>query len=563
MVRLGPVWAVCVWMGLGAGCSAPAPADPVDGGDRADTSTGRCATDDECADGVYCNGAERCEPGATGATARGCVAASAPCPGTCDEAMDRCTSACSDPDADGDGARSVACGGGDCDDADPERFPGNTEVCDTRMHDEDCDPSTFGFRDADGDGAPDSACCNVDDEGMRRCGDDCDDARPGVNPAVPEVCDGRDNDCDTRIDEDVLVTYYVDADGDGYGSADPSAMTMTACSRPPGYSDRNDDCDDRAPTPPGDTVGGARTHPGGVETCDAAMADEDCNGVPNDVAGGCTCTIGTPPRPCTLRGACAAGNESCIGGAWSRCSIMPTTEVCDGVTDEDCDGMVDEGVRVDCYVDADGDGYSTLGTMATAQCRAMTPDRAMAPYLGCPIGYTGLAPSTRAAADCNDTAPTMRAFATCYRDCDGDGWSGDAMPSYHCAGAGGSCAAPPPVCGGGFTGTWVNRSGDCCPYVATVFPTQSRWFTDYEPSCAPDLGWDYDCSGMRDLQDRALFADCVSDGAGGCSGRPGWVAASAPDCGVVQNYQVGCEAYWDFDRWDCRGILESRRQGCH
>jgi hypothetical protein len=40
-------------------------------------------------------------------------------------------------DADGDGHRAMNCGGDDCDDADANRFPGRTEVCDTTMHDED------------------------------------------------------------------------------------------------------------------------------------------------------------------------------------------------------------------------------------------------------------------------------------------------------------------------------------------------------------------------------------------------------------------------------------------
>ncbi len=61
-------------------------------------------------------------------------------------------------DADGDGVESVACGGADCDDKDPNRYPGNTEICDARGHDEDCDPRTVGSRDLDGDGYDSDEC---------------------------------------------------------------------------------------------------------------------------------------------------------------------------------------------------------------------------------------------------------------------------------------------------------------------------------------------------------------------------------------------------------------------
>src|SRR5262245_33664340 len=47
-------------------------------------------------------------------------------------------------DADADGHRAMACGGDDCDDADPLRYPGRTEVCDDAGHDDDCDPATLG-----------------------------------------------------------------------------------------------------------------------------------------------------------------------------------------------------------------------------------------------------------------------------------------------------------------------------------------------------------------------------------------------------------------------------------
>jgi hypothetical protein len=99
-------------------------------------------------------------------------------------------------DDDGDGHAALACGGDDCDDADPLRHPGNAELCDSV--DQDCDVTTLG-PDADGDGADAPACCDSS-SGLMRCGTDCDDTTRDVGPLVREACNGVDDDCDGMID---------------------------------------------------------------------------------------------------------------------------------------------------------------------------------------------------------------------------------------------------------------------------------------------------------------------------------------------------------------------------
>ena len=92
----------------------------------------------------------------------------------------------------------------DCDDSDPDTYPGATEYCDE--DDDDCD-GIIDNRDMDGDGYIDDNCG----------GDDCDDTNTEINPGIDEeglnLCeDGIDQDCDG---EDCLFLCH-DEDGDGF-----------------------------------------------------------------------------------------------------------------------------------------------------------------------------------------------------------------------------------------------------------------------------------------------------------------------------------------------------------
>ena len=230
MGKMGLVVALCVALACGdddsGSDSGPGDASMV------------CTTDEACDDGEYCNGPERCAPEDALANALGCVTGDRPCAldQGCDELLRECTDDCMD--GDGDGVAAAACGGADCDDANPDRHPGATEVCDDV--DDDCDPRTFGGYDIDGDGFVRAACCN-DDGGTLFCGEDCNDNDRTTSPTSPEVCDGRDNDCDGDVDEGVLIDGFVDADFDLHG--DPT-MPLAACAGTAGWSPIGDDCND-------------------------------------------------------------------------------------------------------------------------------------------------------------------------------------------------------------------------------------------------------------------------------------------------------------------------------
>lgn len=172
-------------------------------------------------------------------------------------------------DQDGDG-HSVDCEGGtfpadDCNDRDFRIFPTAPERCDSL--DNDCDvlvdeAEDGWFRDSDGDGyglTPVVRCAaDSVDNGL-----DCDDTRPEVNPAAPsDPCGDGDRDCDTLIDEDPELVWYVDTDGDGVGIPGESVI---ACMQPDGYGTTDLDCDDEDPT----------TAPGFAELCDGV--DNDCD----------------------------------------------------------------------------------------------------------------------------------------------------------------------------------------------------------------------------------------------------------------------------------------------
>ncbi|HBU47162.1 MAG TPA: hypothetical protein DEB46_02515 [Myxococcales bacterium] len=199
----------------------------------------------------------------------------------CDDAIDEDLTRTFWPDGDGDGIGSgtgiSACfgppgyvdQGNDCDDNDSNNFPGNTEICDNR--DNDCDfvadngATTAYYLDGDGDGhgraiSRREGCSPLAGE-VERAGD-CDDEDAEVHENHVEICDGKDNNCVNGTDDEPLITFYRDQDGDQFGRVE---VTIQACERPAGYAYEANDCDDAD----------ASKNPAASERCDAV--DNNCN----------------------------------------------------------------------------------------------------------------------------------------------------------------------------------------------------------------------------------------------------------------------------------------------
>ena len=203
--------------------------------------------------------------------------------------------------------------------------------------------------DVDGDGFPDAVDCSVDNV--------------DIFPGQAETCDGLDNDCDGRVDEDPVdgTLFGWDADGDGFGGSNQ----QVACDVPEGFVAQLGDCDDA----------NDKSFPGAEERCDGY--DNDCDGVAED-----------PPVPwypdtdgdgfgdgeiavyscAAIYGHTTDGSDcdddrpGAYPGAYERCNGA----------DDDCDESVDEeAIDAPSWApDGDGDGFGDI-TEGVVSCEVV------------------------------------------------------------------------------------------------------------------------------------------------------------------------------------------------
>jgi hypothetical protein len=185
--------------------------------------------------------------------------------------------------------------------------------------------------------------------------------------ADDDTCDGIDEDCDGRIDEDARAGEACDTGLAGVcaGGLRVCVGGRIACEGPAPVEEicngLDDDCDgamDEAPIDaggacdtgrPGLCAAGTVTCSDGVLTCvpsaEPAASDDTCDGLDEDCDGTVDDDVpvgeGGPCETGTV-GVCAAGLRVCVDGAWACVpQVEPSAEVCNAL-DDDCDGETDE-----------------------------------------------------------------------------------------------------------------------------------------------------------------------------------------------------------------------------
>jgi hypothetical protein len=385
--------------------------------------------------------------------------------------------------------------------------------------------------------AEDLDLADVDGDGWTVVDGDCDDNDPSRAPLVDETCNGIDDDCDFRIDDDAVDarTWHPDEDGDGYGN--PTSLAY-ACEAPAGFIADDTDCDDDR----------GNVNPEAFEACNGF--DDDCDGLVDDDDDPTT-LVDTLPWHLDAdgdgRGAPEPDVEACLAPTADHLSadfaddcddtdatVFPgAPEVAGSGIDADCDGAVT------CFVDLDGDDHGTADTtlaLLPAGCTGLN----VAPVPDdCDDGNAAIHPSAAEICndgiddDCNglaDDDDVHTGDLTWFTDADGDGYG--ALPEVF------ACVLPAGA---------ADNDADCDDGDLTIRPGADETCDEV----------DEDCNGVVDdgaVDAFASWADDDGDGFG--DGVP--VRECEPPADHVGNSadcdDTSADAYPDAPTVVCDGV---------
>jgi hypothetical protein len=216
---------------------------------------------------------------------------------------------------------------GDCDENNENINPGATEVCNRK--DDDCNgeidenaPAVELWPDEDGDGfyrfrsgTSQVGCGNL--PGYAALGGDCDDANVEVNPGVLETCNGRDDNCDGDVDDQVRPRCGV-----GWCARFSTSCEPEDCSPGPPIQEAcnnfDDDCD-------------------GVLDNDACPEGQDCVDAECVPASGASPT-GPSPTPSQASSPAPGGSAPVSGGPGAAPSSSNEGSVPEPMTSPGGDG---------------------------------------------------------------------------------------------------------------------------------------------------------------------------------------------------------------------------------